>query len=361
MPRVLLFHGHDGHAVRAAFGRQVKVGDFRELLLQDRYKHFVERHTQNRWLIRWTAGVGAVIDRFDPMGDALDGKHREAVHFVVVTGVVAIRAFRGHLAGVDHAFEDDFGSGRHLQVIAAALHQFGAVAPQQAGKGVLGQAVGHRGNGAKNSRRVCAKGHGHREWLAGVFFAPVAVVQRTATVAQPAHDDLVAANHLLTIDTEILPVLVRAFGHGQAPGNQGRHVARPAMLHRQHGEVYVIPLNDHFLAHRVLDDFRRHGNDLAEDRQLGPRILQTFRRLGLLEERQQLADFPQLADRLGAHAHCHALWRAEQIAEHRNRVASRVFEQQSRAFGTQRAVADFSHLQDWRNGNLDAFQFSALL
>ncbi|MNT26106.1 hypothetical protein D3C72_1616580 [compost metagenome] len=115
-----------------------------------------------------------------------------------------------------------------------------------------------------------------------MLFAPLAVIQRAATVAQPAHDDLVAADHLLTVDTEVLAILVRAFGDGQAPGDQRTDIARPAGLHRQHGQVDVVAFDDHFLAHRVLDDFRRHRNDLAEDRQLGPGILQAFGRLGFL-------------------------------------------------------------------------------
>ncbi|MCY1451654.1 hypothetical protein D9M71_685300 [compost metagenome] len=130
MARVLLLHGHHRHAVRAAFRRQVEVGDFRELLLQDRHEHFVQCHAEDRRLIWRAAGVGAVVDRLVPVGDALDGEHREAVHFVVVAGVVAVRAFRGHFARVDHAFQNDLGGGRYLQVATPALDQLGAVAAQ---------------------------------------------------------------------------------------------------------------------------------------------------------------------------------------------------------------------------------------
>ncbi len=89
--------------------------------------------------------------------------------------------------------------------------------------------------------------------------------------------------------------------------------------------------------------------------------LQALRRLGLFEEGQQLADLAQLADRLGAHAHGDPLGGAKQVAEHRNVVAGRVFEQQRRPLGPQRAITDFGHLQHWRDGDLDAFQLSALL
>jgi hypothetical protein len=126
---------------------------------------------------------------------------------------------------MNHAFEDDFGGGRHLQVVATALHQFGAVAAQQAGEGVFGEAVRHRGHGAENGRGIGAQGHGYRERLARMLLAPLTVIQRAATVAQPTHDDLVAADHLLAIDAEVLAILVRALGDGQAPGDQRGNVA----------------------------------------------------------------------------------------------------------------------------------------
>ncbi|MNC30037.1 hypothetical protein D3C75_783080 [compost metagenome] len=247
-----------------------------------------------------------------------------------------------------------------MQVVAAALHQLSAVTAQQAGEGVFGKAVGHRGHGAEDGRRVCAQCNGNRKGLARMLFAPLAIIQRTATVAQPAHDDFIAANHLLTVDTEVLSVLVRPLGDGQAPGDQRRDVAWPAGLYRQLREVNIVAFDDHFLADRVFDHLGRHRDDLAEDRQLGPGILQAFRRLGLLEERQQLADLAQFADRFRAHAQCYALRRTEQVAEHRNVKTRGLFEKQGRAFGAQGAVADLGHFQYWGHRNLNALEFAAL-
>ncbi|MDT4840308.1 hypothetical protein FQZ97_741270 [compost metagenome] len=360
MAGVLLLDGHHRQAIRAAFRRQVEVGDFRELLLQDRHEHFVERHAEHRRLIRWTAGVGAVVDRLLPAGDALDGKHREAVDFVVVAGVVAVRAFVGHLAGMDHPFEDDLGAGRHLQLAAARLDQLGAVAAQQAGEGVFGEAVRHRGDRAEDGRRVGAEGHRHRVRLARKLLAPVAEIQGAAAMAEPAHDDLVATDHLLAVDAEVLPVLVGTLGDGQAPGDQRADVARPAGLHRQRRQVDGVALLDYFLARRILEHLGRHADDLLEDRQLGPGVLEALRRLRLLEEGQQLADLAQLADVLGAHAQRHALRRAEQVAEHRHIETRGILEQQRGAALAQGAVADFGHFQHRRYRRLDALEFAAL-
>ena len=87
--------------------------------------------------------------------------------------------------------------------------------------------------------------------------------------------------------------------------------------------------------------------------------LQALRRLGLLEKREQLADLAQRRDRVLAHAHRHALRRAEQVAEDRHRVALGLLEQQRRAAGLQHAVADLGHLEPRIDGGRDALQLAA--
>ncbi len=275
--------------------------------------------------------------------------------------MIAVRSFIGHFARMNHPFQDDLGGGRHLQVVAAALHQLGAVTAQQSGEGVFGQAVGDRRHRTEDSRRVGAQGHGHGERLTRMLVAPLTVIQSAAAMAQPAHDDLVAADHLLTIDTQVLTLLVRPPGDRQAPGDQRRDVSGPAMLHGQHAKVDVVAFHNDLLAGRVLDHLGRHGDDLLEDRQLGPGIAQTLGRLGLLEERQQLADLAQLAHRFGAHAHGYPLGRAEQVAQHRDIEAGGLFEKQRRPFCAQGAVAHLGHFEHRRDGHLNAFQLSALL
>jgi hypothetical protein len=60
---VLLAHADHGHAVGAALRGQVEVDDLRELLLQQRHEDLVQRHTEDRRLVRRASGVGAVVDR----------------------------------------------------------------------------------------------------------------------------------------------------------------------------------------------------------------------------------------------------------------------------------------------------------
>ncbi len=294
------------------------------------------------------------------MGDALDGEHRKGVDLVVVTGVVAVGAFRCGLARVDVPLENDLGIGRHLQVRADRLDQLGARAAQQAGEGILGKGVGHRCDRAENGRRICAQGHGHGIGPIRILLTPLAVVQRAATMAEPAHDHLIAADHLLAVDAEVLPLLVRPAGDGQAPGDQRRGVPRPTVLHRNSPEVDVIALEHDLLTGRILEHLGRHADDLLVDRQLAPGILQALGRLRLLEESQQLADLAQLGDILGTHAQRHAPRRAEQVTEHRHVEAGRLLEQQRRPLLAQGAVADLGHLQHRRHGRGDALELAAL-
>ncbi len=185
MPRVLLAHGDDCHSVGATLGWQVKVDDFRELFLQDRHEDFVQRQAENGGLVRRPAGIGAVVNRVFAVRDGFHGEYREALDFIVVARVIAEGALIGHFARLQITFQDDLGAGRNLQpVIAAtcgiALGEFSFGAAQQSGEGVLGQAVGHRGNGTQRRGGVCPQGDGNRIALAGVLQLPVAIVQGAA-------------------------------------------------------------------------------------------------------------------------------------------------------------------------------------
>ena len=154
MARVLLLDLHHGHAVAAAFGRQIEVRDFAELLLQQRHEHFIQRQAQHGRFVRRFAGIRGVVDRVAAHGDAVDGKHGETVLLIIVARVVAIRPFqRVFIAArmvfirVDMAFEHDFGRGGHAQLAADGFYQFRAAAAQEAGELVFGQTVRHRRDG----------------------------------------------------------------------------------------------------------------------------------------------------------------------------------------------------------------------
>jgi hypothetical protein len=84
---------------------------------------------------------------------------------------------------VDHAFEHDFGAGRHLQVGADTLHQLGFGTAQQAGELVFAQAIWHRRDRAEDGGRVAAQpyatAHGITLTAADtvVFYGPLTSVE----------------------------------------------------------------------------------------------------------------------------------------------------------------------------------------
>ncbi|MNP23917.1 hypothetical protein D3C76_1166470 [compost metagenome] len=122
------------------------------------------------------------------------GKHRETIHFIVVSRVVAIRPFRCQLALLDVAFEHDFRAGRHFEVVGNTLHHFGFGAAQQARESVFRKGIRNRRHRAENGRRIGTERHRNRETLARMRCAPLLEIKRAAAMRQPAHDQFVFAN-----------------------------------------------------------------------------------------------------------------------------------------------------------------------
>ncbi len=258
--------------------------------------------------------------------------------------------------------EHDLGRRRNRQVAADAARGLGPPAAQQAGELVLGQVVRHRRDRAQDGGRVGTERHGQRERLAGAGQPVFAEVQRAAAVRQPAHDQLVAADHLLAVDAEVLALLVRPAGDNQAPGDQRTGIAGPAGLDRQARQIHRAAFPGHLLAGRTPDFTRRHvPQRTLEHGNLAQRIAQPLGRFRLLERSQQLPDFAQGSDTVRSHAQCHAARRAEQIAEYRNVMAGWAAEEQRRPAGAQDAVADLGHFQLGRHRHFDPPQFAGAL
>ena len=293
MTGVLLAHADAGQAVGTALGWQIEVGDLRELALQQRHEDLVEGDAEDRGLVGRASGIGAVVDRLRALRDAVDREDREGLLFVVVARMVAERPLEGRVAGGDMALEDDLGVGRHLQVVADAVDEFALAAAQQPGEGVFGQGVGDRRDGREQRRRVAAEDDTDRKRLARMGLLPVAEVERAAAMREPAHDEPVAADELLAVDAEVLAFLVRATRDDEGPRDERGRVAGPAGLDRQPLEIDVVGLDDDVLAGGLLDAARVHVQDLLEDGQLVPGVLEALGGLGFLEIGEQSADLAQ--------------------------------------------------------------------
>ncbi|TLD46046.1 MAG: hypothetical protein FAZ92_01654 [Accumulibacter sp.] len=259
--------------------------------------------------------------------------------------MVSVGPFERALLRVDEALQNDLGRGGHLQVRSETFHHFGLAATQQTGELILGEAVGNRRHRRENRRRISPEGNRDRERLAGMLQAVLAEVECATAMRQPAHDQLVRPQHLLAINAEVLACLVRPARHRQAPGDQRRHVARPAPLDRQAAEVDIAALANDLLAWRRRTHARRHVEHLPQHRQLVPGVPETPRWLRFLEVGEQLAHFAQRQHRLLPHPQRHAAGRTEEVRQNGHPVAGRLLEEQCRPAGTQHAIADFGHLE----------------
>ena len=128
--------------------------------------------------------------------------------------------------------------------------------------------------------------------------------------------------------------LVRAARDGQAPGDQRPGVAGPAGLDRQPARGRHRRLPRRFPGRRRAHRFRRHVPDRLGEREQLAGVLEALGRLRLLQRGQQASDVAQrlqrgaiagpaslrLARRIDTHAERDAPRRAEQVAEHRERV-----------------------------------------
>ena len=279
--------------------------------MQQRHKHFVERHTKHSWLIRRFAGVGAVVNRIFAHGDALNGKHRESFLLVVVTGMIAKRPFERGFVRVQNTFEYDFGIRGDGQIITDTFRQNRTAVAQQSGELILAQCVRHRCDRTEYGRRVTAEHNADRERRIRMRETMIAKIERATAMREPAHDEFIAPEYLLAINTEVLPSFMRPFGHDQAPRQQRRDVTRPAVLDRQLCQIDVVTFEDDFMHRRVFFHFRTHvPNRFGHFTQLAD-FFQPCGRLRLFQIRQQLTNRAQLAHILRTHAECNTTRRAE--------------------------------------------------
>ena len=199
-----------------------------------------------------------MINRLAAHRHAFDGEHRKRLLLVVIAGVIAKRSLDRGLARMNHTLQYNLGERRHAQIGAKAFTQLGARATQQSCKLVFRQRIGHWRHGAEDRRRIGAESDCHRERLLGKRLAVIPEIERTTTMRQPAHNDLVARDHLLPIDTEVLSLLARPARYRQTPGNQRPCVTRPAGLYRKPCEVNFVALPDDLLTRGGGNVFRRH-------------------------------------------------------------------------------------------------------
>ena len=89
---------------------------------------------------------------------------------------LAERRFRLELAGIDEAFDDDLGLGRHHQIDGLAFHDIDRAAGEPAGHGELVEMLGHLlHGGVRDNRRTADHDRAGHRFAAFLVFQPVRI------------------------------------------------------------------------------------------------------------------------------------------------------------------------------------------
>ena len=190
-PGILLLQADDRHTVRAAFGRQIEVGDLGKLLLQQRHEDLVQRNAEDRRLVRRLAGIGAVIDRLRGASSCARSSAPENARPRCSSRcdrrTVLRRALSNPLASDESGrmwpsstISADAGTWRPWR---QAFDDLGPRSAQQSGELVFGQRVRHRRYRAEHRRRIGAERDGDRERRARMMQRVVAKIERPAAGA----------------------------------------------------------------------------------------------------------------------------------------------------------------------------------
>ena len=205
-------------------------------------------------------GAGRNVEEFPVLArrHAFDRENRKLLNLVVKPSVIAERPFRREIIRADMALQDDFGAGRNVEIGMQAACDLAAFSPEQAGERVFGQAVRNRCHRSQHGCGVRAKRDRNREGPIRVFLLPVPQIQRASTMRQPAHDQAIAADQLLPINTQVLPLFFGPAGYGQTPGHQRTRILGPAGLDRETTQVHGVTLDDFLLTSRPAFTAGRH-------------------------------------------------------------------------------------------------------
>ena len=148
-------------------------------------------------------------------------------------------------------------------------------------------------------------------------------VDGTATMGQPAHDDLVTADYLLSVNAYILACFGRTAGNHQTKADQCTCILGPAGLDRQFSQIYIIALDYHLLARWIINELWVDMRKSAQLRQLVYRLAQAGRQCRGFQQGKLLANFTQIMDVIEADGLCYSTRTAKQVAKYRHHAVAR--------------------------------------
>jgi hypothetical protein len=189
----------------------------------------------------------------------------------------------------------------------------------------------------------------------------LAQVAGAAAHAQPVHGHRVEALLLQPVHAHIRGAGFGVLGDHQAERDDPPPIPRPGPQQRQGVEVHLISL-EHLLAAGGGEIEVGLGLEhIQQHRAETHRLARPFRRSGLLQQRQPLAQGLQFLGPLHAQAPEHPLLGAHQVDRHRHRRADHVFKQEGGPTGCQHPVGDRRQLLVGIHRGGDAAQLTPLL
>ena len=120
---ILLPDADEDQIVENTLRRKRHVHHFRKIHFEDGQENPHARVAHVKIFHRRDADDGGRINGVAAMRDRGQMKDRIILDRGVITGVIAERSFRPHLARLDIAFEDEIGIGRNFEVDRFAFHQ----------------------------------------------------------------------------------------------------------------------------------------------------------------------------------------------------------------------------------------------
>ena len=245
--------------------------------------------------------------------------------------------------------------------MAEALRDFRFGAAQQSCELEFRNGIGDRGDGRECRCRVGADGDGDRKSFSRVFALVLREVERAAAVMQPAHDEPVTADHLLSINTDVAARFEWPPGDDQSERNQLAGVVRPAVLNGEHVEIDVGAFQHHLLAGRFVDRERVDRRQLAHGRQSLTHAARIRRELRQRQPGELVAQRAKLLTIVEADGGQHAPLAAENVAGERHLAVGRVIEAQRGSVRLQGPVADLGDLESRADGGRDPLEVAVPL
>ena len=357
MTGILLGDAQDRDVMEHAFPGQPVVASFGQNRIEQRQKDAFRRLGQKTVLHRRTPNDCGRIDGVAAMGDGGHMENRVFIHQRIIAGMIAEWTLHPPLFGIYIAFQNKFRFRRDFQIHCAAWYHWHWFAANEARQEHLIDPAWQRSSSGVSGGRIGADGYRYRH--APAETAVFTIVMGTILVNVPVHAGGGAVENLQPVHTRIAAASLEAAGYNHRKGDERATVVRPAVQHRQEGEIYGIAGENHFLAGCMGLPPREELKEIQCQRQQSKAITNGLGRFHFNETAQACRQSVQIGD---PQSYANPSLAAKSVGQHRKSRSLDGFKQQSLASpralrGQIGNVRDFQVSGHWRT---DASQFAGL-